>query len=269
MQWSTTTSLNDLHIIDDANNIVRWHRMSQCPVCLQPIPYGMWRFWDFIGKFCDILDERRVVAGKVLHSGCIICTECHKSIGEGAYEQVELIEKTLTFFICWIFSMMMKFFVLVVIIRSLNRNQKHHHHHPRGSIARQKRKYWLIMILLTIQLHVMDQWSKFLEIFIPFLDLFRLKNRSFIERVYLYNEYNQKKTSHLTITEVLLLFKKKSMSIYFDFRTIVKYVFPVCCVFIGISAHQLISNLVNQFLSVIVDFYVFKCENIVLNRFIS
>jgi hypothetical protein len=44
MQWSTTTSLNDLHIIDDANNIVRWHRMSQCPVCLQPIPYGMWRF---------------------------------------------------------------------------------------------------------------------------------------------------------------------------------------------------------------------------------
>ncbi|CAF4472904.1 unnamed protein product, partial [Rotaria magnacalcarata] len=40
MQWSTTVSLHDLHIIDDANSIVRWHRMSQCPVCLQPIPYG-------------------------------------------------------------------------------------------------------------------------------------------------------------------------------------------------------------------------------------
>jgi len=40
MQWSTTTSLHDLHIIDNVNNIVRWHRMSQCPICLQPIPFG-------------------------------------------------------------------------------------------------------------------------------------------------------------------------------------------------------------------------------------
>ncbi|CAF5127259.1 unnamed protein product, partial [Rotaria sp. Silwood1] len=31
--------------------------------------------------------ERRLIAGKVLHSGCIICIECHKSIGEGAFEQ--------------------------------------------------------------------------------------------------------------------------------------------------------------------------------------
>ncbi|CAF4796522.1 unnamed protein product, partial [Rotaria sp. Silwood2] len=39
MQCSTTPSLHDLHIIDDANSVVRWHRMAQCPVCLQPIPY--------------------------------------------------------------------------------------------------------------------------------------------------------------------------------------------------------------------------------------
>jgi len=38
------------------------------------------------------LDERRVVAGKVLHSSCLICVECHKSIGEGVFEQVCLIE---------------------------------------------------------------------------------------------------------------------------------------------------------------------------------
>ncbi|CAF4431915.1 unnamed protein product, partial [Adineta steineri] len=71
MQCPTTISLNDLHIIDNANNIVRWHRMSQCPICLQPIPY----------------DERRALGGKVLHSGCIVCVICHKSIGEGAFEQ--------------------------------------------------------------------------------------------------------------------------------------------------------------------------------------
>jgi len=41
--------------------------------------------------FIYILDERRVVAGKVLHSGCVICVECRKSIGEGAFEQVDLI----------------------------------------------------------------------------------------------------------------------------------------------------------------------------------
>ncbi len=42
----------------------------------------------YFEKFIYILDERRVVAGKVLHSGCVICAECHKSIGEGAFEQV-------------------------------------------------------------------------------------------------------------------------------------------------------------------------------------
>lgn len=44
MQWSTTVSLHDLHIIDDVKSIVRWHKMSQCPVCLQPIPFGMFIF---------------------------------------------------------------------------------------------------------------------------------------------------------------------------------------------------------------------------------
>jgi hypothetical protein len=43
--------------------------------------------------FIQILDERRVIGGKVLHSGCMICTECQKSIGEGTFEQVDLIGK--------------------------------------------------------------------------------------------------------------------------------------------------------------------------------
>lgn len=44
---------------------------------------------DFLKNFLiKILDERRIVAGKILHSGCIICVECHKSIGEGTFEQV-------------------------------------------------------------------------------------------------------------------------------------------------------------------------------------
>jgi hypothetical protein len=46
-----------------------------------------------VRKFIEILDERRVIGGKILHSGCVICAECQKSIGEGAYEQVDLIEK--------------------------------------------------------------------------------------------------------------------------------------------------------------------------------
>lgn len=88
MKCSTTASLHDLHIIDNANNIVRWHRMAQCPVCLQAIPYGMYRSsssrfqWEF-------LDDRRMIGSKVLHSGCVVCAECQKSIGEGAFEQVD------------------------------------------------------------------------------------------------------------------------------------------------------------------------------------
>lgn len=30
-----------------------------------------------------------MIAGKILHSGCVTCIECHKSIGEGAFEQVD------------------------------------------------------------------------------------------------------------------------------------------------------------------------------------
>ena len=36
-----------------------------------------------------ILDERRMIGSKVLHSGCVVCVECQKSIGEGAFEQVD------------------------------------------------------------------------------------------------------------------------------------------------------------------------------------
>lgn len=42
----------------------------------------------------EFLDERRLVGGKVLHSGCVVCAECQKSIGEGAFEQVDLIGTT-------------------------------------------------------------------------------------------------------------------------------------------------------------------------------
>ncbi|CAF0714135.1 unnamed protein product [Adineta steineri] len=149
MQCPTTISLNDLHIIDDANNIVRWHRMSQCPICLQPIPY----------------DERRVLGGKVLHSGCIVCVVCHKSIGEGAFEQ----ENDNIFCInCY---------------NDVNKSK-----------------------LETSSIDTIDNSSKNDEILINSESSIDSAARygsikSFIERVYLYNEYNQKKTSNLTVTQ--------------------------------------------------------------------
>ncbi|CAF3627680.1 unnamed protein product [Adineta steineri] len=149
MQCPTTISLNDLHIIDNANNIVRWHRMSQCPICLQPIPY----------------DERRALGGKVLHSGCIVCVICHKSIGEGAFEQ----ENDNIFCInCY---------------NDVNKSK-----------------------LETSSIDTIDNSSKNDEILINSESSIDSAARygsikSFIERVYLYNEYNQKKTSHLTVTQ--------------------------------------------------------------------
>ena len=60
MQCSTTTSLHDLHILDNANNIVRWHRMSQCPVCLQPIPYSMYSVHLFFDATRDFSSRRKI-----------------------------------------------------------------------------------------------------------------------------------------------------------------------------------------------------------------
>ena len=35
-----------------------------------------------------ILDERQVIGNRVLHCACVICIECQKSIGDGAFEEV-------------------------------------------------------------------------------------------------------------------------------------------------------------------------------------
>lgn len=76
--------------------------MSQCPVCLQPIPYGMctkiFLYENRQNLFFLFIDERRLIGGKILHNGCIMCSECQKSIGEGAFEQVCLIEIKMNLF---------------------------------------------------------------------------------------------------------------------------------------------------------------------------
>ncbi|CAF5181399.1 unnamed protein product, partial [Rotaria magnacalcarata] len=150
MQWSTTVSLHDLHIIDDANSIVRWHRMSQCPVCLQPIPY----------------DERRLIAGKVLHSGCIICVECHKSIGEGAFEQHD---------------------DNIFCVSCYNSTIK---------IKKESSPTSITTTTTTTTTIITEDNDTSTSSAARYGSM-----KSFIERVYLYNEYNQKKTSHLNIIE--------------------------------------------------------------------
>ncbi|CAF4605373.1 unnamed protein product [Rotaria sp. Silwood2] len=174
MQCSTTPSLHDLHIIDDANSVVRWHRMAQCPVCLQPIPY----------------DERRLVAGKVLHSGCIICIECHKSIGEGTFEQHD---------------------DDIFCINCYNNINKIKLEPSPSSTTTTD-----------------DNSPKKDEVLINNDSLTNSAIRygsmkSFIERVHLYNEYNQKQTSHLNIVEKDNKIRVSGMlRIYWNIKTPIK-----------------------------------------------
>ena len=35
-----------------------------------------------------ILDERRLIGSQVLHSRCLVCADCQKSIGDGSFEEV-------------------------------------------------------------------------------------------------------------------------------------------------------------------------------------
>ncbi|UJR31607.1 hypothetical protein I4U23_019091 [Adineta vaga] len=151
MQCSTTTSVHDLHIIDDVNNIVRWHRMSQCPVCLQLIPY----------------DERRLIGVKVLHSACIICVECHKSIGEGAFEQHN---------------------DEILCINCFNNLNKSSIDSSSPPLTRNDQSLIKEETLINSEPSI-NSAARYGSM------------KSFIERVHLYNEYNQKKTSHLTVTE--------------------------------------------------------------------
>ncbi|CAF1546272.1 unnamed protein product, partial [Adineta ricciae] len=151
MQCPTTTSVHDLHIIDDANNIVRWHRMSQCPICLQLIPY----------------DERRLIGSKVLHSSCIVCAECHKSIGDGAFEQDN---------------------DEILCMNCYNDRNK-------ASVESTSPP-----IITNDELSRKDE--ELINTKPSINSAVRYGSmKSFIERVHLYNEYNQKKTSHLTIKE--------------------------------------------------------------------
>ncbi|CAF0856476.1 unnamed protein product [Rotaria sordida] len=176
MQCSTTPSLHDLHIIDDANSVVRWHRMAQCPVCLQPIPY----------------DERRLIAGKVLHSGCIVCIECHKSIGEGAFEQNN---------------------DNIFCVNCYNNTIKIKLESSSSS---------------SITTTTNDNSPKKDEVLINNDPSTNSATRygsmkSFIERVHLYNEYNQKKTSHLTIIEKDNKIRVSGMlRIYWNIKTPIK-----------------------------------------------
>ncbi|CAF1566004.1 unnamed protein product [Rotaria sp. Silwood1] len=168
MQCSTTPSLHDLHIIDDANSVVRWHRMAQCPVCLQPIPY----------------DERRLIAGKVLHSGCIICIECHKSIGEGAFEQHD---------------------DDIFCVNCYNNIIKTKLESSSSSSINNKDEILINNDSLT------NSTARYGSM------------KSFIERVHLYNEYNQKKTSHLTIVEKdNKMYISGMLRIYWNIKTPIK-----------------------------------------------
>ncbi|CAF3332410.1 unnamed protein product [Rotaria socialis] len=170
MQWSTTVSLHDLHIIDDANSIVRWHRMSQCPVCLQPIPY----------------DERRLISGKVLHSGCIICVECHKSIGDGAFEQRD---------------------EDIFCVSCYN-----------NTIKIKKESSPTSITTTTTTTAITEDNDTSTSSAVRYGSM-----KSFIERVYLYNEYNQKKTSHLNIIQKADKMRVSGMlRIYWNINTPIK-----------------------------------------------
>ncbi|CAF4805866.1 unnamed protein product, partial [Rotaria sp. Silwood1] len=135
---------------------------------LQPIPY----------------DERRLIAGKVLHSGCIICIECHKSIGEGAFEQHD---------------------DDIFCVNCYNNIIKTKLESSSSSSINNKDEILINNDSLT------NSTARYGSM------------KSFIERVHLYNEYNQKKTSHLTIVEKdNKMYISGMLRIYWNIKTPIK-----------------------------------------------
>ncbi|CAF4755979.1 unnamed protein product, partial [Rotaria sp. Silwood2] len=134
--------------------------------------------------------ERRLVAGKVLHSGCIICIECHKSIGEGAFEQHD---------------------DDIFCINCYNNINKIKLEPSPSSTTTTD-----------------DNSPKKDEVLINNDSLTNSAIRygsmkSFIERVHLYNEYNQKQTSHLNIVEKDNKIRVSGMlRIYWNIKTPIK-----------------------------------------------
>ena len=148
-------------------------------------------------------DERRLIAGRILHSGCVTCIACHKSIGDGAFEQVRVERESRGTHATGLVLQHEE----DIFCTTCYQTHPEFHAEPSFSppLASSKQDNQSLVNndsgLQSTTRYGSMKYPSLARSHAMTISLPRC-TRSFMERVHLYNQYNQKNTSHLNITEV-------------------------------------------------------------------